>query len=277
MEREEVDIPYIKVNPDGEEGYEDTSYEGYFRNQLYGKITPSQEKLTTEEIQKYIDQIKKDKEEKERLEKELELLKENQKKLEVIQPIESDLIDKKFFKYQDPVLRNRVVELRNSGKNWKDITNSIREEFKNDITFITVKKLYNRQIAQSITIDTSADKSFKKYVSGLTDRFDEIIKITNWQIEAAKKYRKIILDSDSLDDRQKAYEFIKLIPHLSKLTESMLSHIKFIKEDIDKIKITQEGAIFSEMQLNQKLGDFLEARKQEGWVIIPPGEMMKGE
>jgi proline dehydrogenase len=169
--------------------------------------------------------------------------------------------------YDNPKLREKIIELRTDGKTWEEISDKISSEFDVNPNSTYVSKIYHNEISKSITVDKPAKDMFEKHRLELDKRYARVVKITDWLLEAIEKVRDEFNSSD-MEDIQKYLAFIKMTPHILATSKAVLEQLDFIKQENEKIKLEQKNHIWSATQVNQHLYSTLQMLNKEGYIKI---------
>jgi len=169
--------------------------------------------------------------------------------------------------YKDTNLRTKLIELRTAGRTWEQCSEILTADFNTPISASQLKVIYPEELAKSITFDKGSNKIFEKHRDELTKRYERVVKITDWLLEAIEKVRDEFESSD-MDDIQKYLAFIKMTPQINMTVKSVLEQLDFIRQENDRIKIEQKNYIYSPVQINQHIYSTLKMLNKQGFIRI---------
>ena len=175
----------------------------------------------------------------------------------------------KFTKYEDPKLAEFIIEARNKGASWEDVTKTVHESGWKEIHKDTVKKVYNRTLAKSVMVERKTGEKFDEFGLELKKLFKRVLKTLDSQLRKIEKIDNVI-DEVDLEDPRVLIQFVKLAPMINSTNQQIFQAIKVYQEQQDKITEEIKGAIWDDGKLLDKMDDMLKNLKKEGWVIIPP-------
>lgn len=172
-------------------------------------------------------------------------------------------------KYDDPELMQRVVHLKEvERKPWEEIGEKIKEEFDIEaVKYETLKDVYNRAMALTITVDKKAGKKFDSFEKELGMMYEKTIRILEKLVDALDKIYQEFEASD-MNDAQKYLAFIKLSPQIKQTTDQILAYIKHHQEQQDKIRVEQKNMIYSTEQIKEKLDKYIRLLADQGKIKI---------
>jgi len=171
-------------------------------------------------------------------------------------------------KYDKPEVEERVINLRDDGKSWEEITEIMQVELNEPkMSRNTTQTIYNRAIAKTITTEKRAGKKIKDFSYELGNIQEEAIKVLDGYIKAARYVSKELLDmvEEGSIEAVKAYGIIlKTAPQMKAITSEIRDYIKLHYEQQDKIKIEEKALVWSEGQMLDYMDKYLEQLEKEG-------------
>lgn len=154
-----------------------------------------------------------------------------------------------------PEFKEKVVEIRNNNENttWDQVREQINKEFTSNISLSAIKKVYNEQMAISVTISGPAQKHFSEFAKGMTNRLSKITTITDVLADEMESLINMIKDNKEVDAFKKGEALLKIIPYADKLTNSFMKQLQFITSQLDQVKIEQKKMIWDETKVHDKV------------------------
>ena len=116
-----------------------------------------------------------------------------------------------------------------------------------------IKKVYDEQIATSVTISGPAQKHFAEFAKGMTNRLSKITTITDVLANEMESLIKMIKDNTEVDEFKKGEALMKIIPYADKLTNSFMKQLQFIASQLDQVKIEQKKIQWDESKVHEKI------------------------
>lgn len=175
-------------------------------------------------------------------------------------------------KYDGPKIEERIVELRDEGKNWEDITTIVRKEIDEPkMQRAMTKNIYNRAMAKTITTERIAGRKFKDYTTELDKMYGKSISVLENYIKAAEgvaeELQKMVDDGNI--EAVKAYGIIlKTAPQMKAITSEIRDFMKLQQDQQEKIKIEQTALVWDESQMIDYLNTYLKRLQKEGTIKI---------
>lgn len=169
--------------------------------------------------------------------------------------------------YDNPELREEIITLRNDGKSWEGITETIQDKFNTNATRAKIREIYQNELAKATIHNKSSGDLFKKHEKELGARYERVVKITDWLLDAIEKVRDEFESSD-MEDMQKYLMFIKMTPQINATVKSVLEQLDFIRKENERIKVEQKNFIYSPTQINQHLYSSLQMLNKQGFIKI---------
>jgi len=169
--------------------------------------------------------------------------------------------------YQNPELREEILKLRNKGYSFESIKDEINNKYELDISESTIRTIYEKELAKALTIDKLSNKNFDTYRKAMVARYDRIVKIADFLLEAIEEVRDRFESSD-MDKVDKYIAFIKMTPNITRALDQVLSQLEFLRKEDERIKIEQKNIIYSPIQINQYLQDSLGDLIRDGYIKV---------
>jgi hypothetical protein len=174
----------------------------------------------------------------------------------------------KNIKYEKPEVEDRIVDLRNEGKSWEDITEVMRVELEEPkMSKGLTQKVYNRAIARTITTEKRAGKKFKDHTNELDRMYGRIVKTLEKYSNAAEKIADGLEEEVNKNniDAIKAYAFmLKSAPQMKAISSEIREFIKLQLDMQDKIRIEQAGLIYDDTRILDEIEKAINRLEKEG-------------
>lgn len=171
-------------------------------------------------------------------------------------------------KYEKPEVEERVLELREDGKTWEEVTEIMQVELKEPkMSRNTTQNIYNRAIAKTITTEKRAGKNMKDFSNELAKIQGDAIVVLEGYINAAKhvseELLKLVEEGDI--DAVKAYGIIlKTAPQMKAVTSEIRDYIKMHYDQLEKITVEEKALVWSEGQMMDYMDKYLNQLEKEG-------------
>lgn len=189
-----------------------------------------------------------------------------------MEPIKTRNTFQRNDKYDDEEIQERVVELRDGGKSWDDITEIVRKEISEpNMHESTTRVLYNRAMAKTISIEKRGGQKFKDYSDELGRMYGKSIKVLEGYITAAEKVSEELVGMIGEGDMTavKAYGIIlKTAPQMKSITSEIRDFMRLQQDQQDKIKIEQSAMIWNESQMIDYLNKYIKKLAKEKKIKI---------
>ena len=141
-----------------------------------------------------------------------------------------------------------MQELRDSGKTWEHITDTLRKEIDEPrMSRATVKNIYNRAIAKTVTMEKRVGKKFQDHSNHLNHMYGKAVKVLGRWINAAEKLSEQLEEAieDGSIESIKAYGvLLKTAPQMKAISSEIRDYMKFHQDQQEKIKIEQKAFVF---------------------------------
>ena len=171
--------------------------------------------------------------------------------------------------YQNDDFRRKIVEGRSGDfpKPWTTIRDELNKEFDTKISSPSVKRIFNQEIARTITVERKAGKNFNKYENELEILFSRTINILKRLLDNIDNIDKTFKASE-MSDLQKQMSFMKMTPAIKQTMDAIFQAIKVQQEQMDKIKIEQKNMVYSDVEIKDKMKEHMVRLIKEGKIKV---------
>jgi len=171
--------------------------------------------------------------------------------------------------YQTDEFKRKVLESRseNPPKTWTTIRDELNEEFGTKISSPSVKKIFNQEIARTITIEKKAGKKFNKFDLELETLFYRTIKLMKRLLDNIDDIDNTFEASD-MTKIQKQMAFMKMTPAIKQTVDSIFQAIKVQQDQMDKIKLEQKNLVYSDVEIKNKIKEHMTRLIKDGKVKV---------
>jgi len=165
--------------------------------------------------------------------------------------------------------RQKIILLRGKGKTWDEIAQDVK------LSVPTVKKLYQDEMALSLTVSKKHGNHFKEHIKAMDNRFNEIVETMDRLHDLAKKTLDNI-EKEDIDDIRTYLKFIRTVPAIVQIVREIKDQIAFLREEQGKITLEMKKSMPTLSDLNKHLNVALTRLHREGYIkIIKPLDLDK--
>jgi hypothetical protein len=187
---------------------------------------------------------------------------------EEMQPTNTRAKFERNTKYEKPEVEDRVVQLRQDGKTWEEITNVIKVDIDEpNMSREMSKTIYNRAISRTITTEVRAGEKFTDHTKALDNMYTESMTGLSRYVNAINKLSEKLDEavSDGEMDVLKVYGiFIKTAGPMKTIYSEMREFMKMQRDQQDKITLKQEEQVWNEEQMLDYMKKYLDQQEKEG-------------
>ena len=133
------------------------------------------------------------------------------------------------------------------------------------ISKIRIEDIYNQNSAKRLLMNKDADKVFDKYYEGMGQRYERACTMVDWLTDSIEEMKRQIDETDGPD---KKLLFIKLSPTILATAREIISQLRFLREEQEKIKVQQKNLIYSPMQINLYMTRNLKEWQKKGYIRV---------
>lgn len=171
-------------------------------------------------------------------------------------------------KYRKPEVEAKVVDLRDDGKTWDEITEVIRLDLgEPGMSRTTTQAIYNRAIAKTVTRERRAGKKFDDHSNHLNHMYRKAVKVLGRWINAADKLSEELesaVDTGEINAIKAYGVLLKTAPQMKAISSEIRDYMKFHHEQQEKIKIEQKALVWDESQMLDYMDKYLQKLETEG-------------
>lgn len=188
--------------------------------------------------------------------------------VEGIAPIKTRGKFERNTKYEKPEVEDKVVQLRQDGKTWEEITDVIRVDISEpSMSRDMSQTIYNRAISRTITTEKRAGEKFTDHTNALDNMYKESVTGLSRYVNAINKLSEKLDEAvnNSEMDVLKVYGiFIKTAGPMKTIYSEMREFMKMQRDQQDKITTKQEEQIWNEEQMLDSMKKYLDRLEKEG-------------
>jgi len=170
--------------------------------------------------------------------------------------------------YTDGDFRDRLVTLRNDGKNWDDVSRILKKEYDCTISSQLSSDLYSRITATTITLERKAGADYSRFRDELKRMYGDSLDKLKILMKALDIILNKFTNSNDEEELNMAYKLMKMMPSIKGLISEIREFNKFQKEQEDTIKAQQEKLYYTPQAINKQLELVLKTLAKEGKIKI---------
>lgn len=172
------------------------------------------------------------------------------------------------MKYERPEVEQKVVELRDKGKTWDEITVVLREDLDEPkMDRFSTRKIFHRAMAKTVTTEKRAGKKFEDYTASLNKMYGKAILVLGRWINAAEQLSAELekaVDDGNIDAIKAYGVLLKTAPQMKAISSEIRDYMKFQQDQQEKIKVEQKALIWDEGQMIDYMDKYLGDLEKEG-------------
>lgn len=189
---------------------------------------------------------------------------EQERKRREEQGHEDIVLQERKGKYDEPWIKEYIIEERNQNKTWEEIVNGLKERGLDKITAQTCSKLYKESLARTLTTSTEAKDDFIEFTKQLKDIYKDSITLMGEYVKALRRINQELLnikvteDDDKTTLLQTQMSIAKQIPLATGLMKEVREYVKNQISLYDTIQETkEEDVVWSEAKMLSYVNEFL--------------------
>ena len=173
-----------------------------------------------------------------------------------------------------PELRKKIVQQRNNGASWNDISKLLNEEFDTNVSLPTLKKIFDEEVAKTTLKSPKSRDMFKADYVRVKERYDRMCTTMD----------KLMNVIDKLFDKygdETPEIFLKFAPMINQSVQTIIRQLEFVTRSQEKIVNQQKNLIYSPIQINQTVDKLIKQYEIDGKIkvlkLLPSEEAKKEE
>ena len=163
-------------------------------------------------------------------------------------------------KYDTPEIISYVVEKKNEGMSFAQITENLKQRGYESISPNKVSELHKRATARSVVYHNTASEEFEDYSGALKECYGEAIKILGEYVRNFRdindRLKKLNADGD-MDILKMKMEIAQQVPQAVKILKEIREFTKFQADLQDKMITEQKKEVWSETQMMDYVTKYL--------------------
>lgn len=185
-----------------------------------------------------------------------------------IEPTKTRAKFERNTKYEKPEVEDKVVQLRQDGKTWEEITDVIKIDIDEpSMSRDMSQTIYNRAISRTITTEKRAGEKFTDHTKALDNMYIESMTGLSRYVNAINKLSEKLdeaVNEGSMDVLKVYGIFIKTAGPMKTIYSEMREFMKMQRDQQDKIMMKQEEQIWNEEQMLDSMKKYLDNLEKEG-------------
>jgi len=173
-------------------------------------------------------------------------------------------------KVDTPEILEKIVSLRSKDYTYRDIVETLKEEFNLNITQSRVSQLYKKAIARSVTKESRTGKKFSDFSEELDRMYRRSVALMEEYVTALEHIASELADlaaTGELETISAKKMLIKTIPEATKIMKELREFMKLHLEQQDKIIETQQQEAWTFQDFMDNTKESLDLLEKEGMIV----------
>lgn len=180
-----------------------------------------------------------------------------------------------------PEFIDRLSEIKGSepGITWIDLSKRVNDEFDLNLTPTRLSDIYRKEITREVTVNRYATKRLDVYMDTIAKRFGGIAKTTEKYHNIVKRTMSMLGECDDADLLEMIPKVLMAGKQVETVNRMGMSQIALIREEQDKLTLTQKTGMFTDEQVKSHmfklLPKILTMLEVQGKIKILDNEIVK--
>lgn len=195
------------------------------------------------------------------------------KEEEVLMEVREDALpfDTQGSKYDDPEIVAYIIENYNRGKNFKEITDELKERGYPKIARQTVSELYSKAVAKATITRTARKEYFDDFMEPIVQNYGEAVTLMGEYVKLLRSYLQQLKDKMNdldEDDLKLKSEIIKSIPYATGVMKEIRAIAETQMDMQDKIQAERSQMGMTEGDMVSFINKYLPILEKSGKIKI---------